>query len=300
VRWVIASVVVSLSLVPILGGSRQARACPPAVRLDGEKALVSEVAPVLAGRGISTAAGGCPALAVSIERRGRATLVWATADGDQAGARSVTDVRTAATVIESWVRTDVAEPLLARRPPADDPETPAVLVATPPAAPAARLRFATLGEVGLASDRTVTGGFALRACSMVGRVCVGGGARFATVVDGPTMWEATMDREAVDALADADLPMHLGPVTMSPGLGVGAGWVHTHEEDGSDAKQTAGLRGELRLALSVRLARQLALASVLSLELAQTLATEADSRERLPSDPRALAHVGLGLVFGGP
>jgi hypothetical protein len=298
VRWVIASVV-GLSFSSFVANGRASGACPPVVWLEGDKALVAEVTPVLAERGISGASGACPALAVTLEKRGRVALVWASAVGEQ-GAREVTDVRTAATVIESWVRTDVEEPLLARHAPADDSETPAVLIAAPPAAPPPNLRFATFGELGYGSDRAVTGGFAVRACTMVGRVCVGGRARFATVVDGPAIWEAQLDREAVDALADVDLPLRVGSVTLSPGLGVGLGWVHTHEEDGSDAKQTAGLRGELRLTFSVPVARSLAIESVVALDLGQTIVTEAESRERLPNDPRALGHLGLGLVFGGP
>ena len=127
-----------------------------------------------------------------------------------------------------------------------------------------------------------------------------GRARFGTVIDGPGAWEGPMDREVVDGLVDAELPLRLGPVALSPGLGVGLGWVHTHEEDSRDAKQTAGLRGELHLALVVPLTQHVAFESTLSLELANTLVTERASRERLPDDPKALAHAGLGLRFEAP
>jgi hypothetical protein len=290
----IASILVSL-------WGREARACPPTVRLGGEKTLVSAVAPVLAERGISTEESACPALDVMLERRGRATLVSASPDDEQATALEVTDARTAATVIESWVRTDFEAPLLARHPPADDVEVPVgLIVAAHQAAARPSFQVATLGELGAASDRTSWGGFQLRACWMVGRACIGGRARFASVLDGPGAWEAAMDREAADALVDAELPLRLGPLVLSPGLGVGFGWMHTHEEDSLDTKQTAGLRGELHLALAVPLTRHVALESTLALELAETLITEARDRERLPNDPRALAHAGLGLRFEGP
>jgi hypothetical protein len=287
-------------LVSFFGGAREARACPPTVLLGGDKTLVSAVAPLLAGRGISTEEGGCPGLAVTLEKRGRATLVFADAVEEQASPREVTDARTAATVIESWVRTDVDAPLLARHPPVDDLEVPVGLVVAAPQAASRPFEVATLGELGVASDRTTLGGFQVSACGMVGRVCVGGRARFGTVIDGPGAWEGPMDREVVDGLVDAELPLRLGPVALSPGLGVGLGWVHTHEEDSRDAKQTAGLRGELHLALVVPLTQHVAFESTLSLELANTLVTERASRERLPDDPKALAHAGLGLRFEAP
>jgi hypothetical protein len=298
--WPFVASFIGSIIVSLLGG-REALACPPTVRLGGDKTLVSAVAPMLEGRGISTEEGACPALAVTLEKRGRATLVSASPDEEQTSTREVTDARTAATVIESWVRTDVEAPLLARHPPADDVELPVgLVVAAPRAAAPPSFQVGTLGELGLASDHTSWGGFQLSGCWMVGRACIGGRARFGTVADGPGLWEATMDREAVDGLVDAELPLRLGPFAVSPGLGVGLGWVHTHEEDSRDAKQTAGLRGELHLALALPLTRHVALESTMSLELAETLMTEAKSRERLPDDPRGLAHVGLGLRFQGP
>jgi len=283
------------------GAGRSVWACPPAVRLGGDKALVAEVAPVLSERGISTAPGECPALAIVLDKRGRATLV--TAAGDDGGAtREVTDVRTAATVIESWVRTDVEAPLLARRRADDDAgggAPPTVVVDAPAPDATGGLQAFALGESGLANDRTSSVGLQVGACAMRGPACVGGRARVATVADGPGEWEATMDREAVDALASLDLPVRLGRMVASSGVGLGLGWVHTHEEASTQRRHTLGLRAESRLTLGYSVSARLAFEATLAFELARTVAARTTT-EVLPADPSVLGRLGVGVRFGGP
>src|SRR5450432_683376 len=107
-------VFVTLSLAA--GLSRPAEACVPTVRLGGDPTRVAEVSAALAARGVETTAmSGCPVVAVTLEARGKTTLVSMTGSDERVLSRAVTDARTAATVIESWVRTDVEAPLLARR-----------------------------------------------------------------------------------------------------------------------------------------------------------------------------------------
>jgi hypothetical protein len=278
------------------------------VLLGGDAELVADVTSLLASRGISADAGGCPALAVSVERKGRATVVSQGANGDPRESREVTDVRTAATVIESWVRRpDLEAPLLARRPAAPsaqgrDGEAPDRLVVTAPPATARRgLQLFTFAETGLASDRTTWAGMQVGACSLLGPVCLGGRARLATVVDGPDEWEGTMGREGVDALVDADVPAHAGLVAASWGLGVGLGWTRTHEEQRPpDSQERLGLRAEAHAGLSIPLARRLSIESTVALSLGGTVQSLTATNERLPADPRIVGRFGLGLRFGGP
>jgi hypothetical protein len=295
---------VMLSLTAGLG--RGARACPPTVRLSGDEALIAEVTPVLVERGIALDDGGCPALVITLEKRGQTIAVCdASADGP-ASAREVTDVRTAATVIESWVRTDVEAPLLEPRRSGDaEPAgaAPTVVAAAPPARGRGLQAFA-VGEVTFASDHSDWLGFEVGACLMLGRVCAGARARLSAVADGPGPWERSVDRQVVEALVGLDLPVRLGRATLSPGLAVGAGRAQTHEEDAEGNQEggqvTIGLRTELHLAVSVAVSRSLAAETSLSLGAAQTIRTESTSREPLPGAARLLAHAGVGLRFGGP
>ena len=87
-----------------------AQACPPSVALSGDDALVRTVGDLLAARGITAPTTRCPAVRARVERRGAQLVV----DGDGPdGARierAVGEPATAASVIESWARSDVAAP----------------------------------------------------------------------------------------------------------------------------------------------------------------------------------------------
>jgi hypothetical protein len=294
VRCFIACVIVSLT-----AGVSPAAACPPSVRLDGDRALVAGVSSVLAERGISTIAGACPAVNVTVERRGTAVQVSTTAAEAPSFAREVSDVRTAATVVESLVRTDVEAPLLLH-PSMVDRELPDDLITKAPSFPPPRLHVLALADTSVASDRTTWAGFQLRACGKVGRVCLGASGRYGAVAEGPRDWEDLTDRESFDALADADLPMPLGRFTASPGIGLGLGWIHTQEEAAPDARWTTGVLSEARFGLAYPLGSHVGLTSAISVDFRQPLHAIAPMPVPLPSDPRLLLHLGLGLRFDGP
>jgi hypothetical protein len=297
VRRLAASVVF---LSAPLAAAVAARACPPTVSLEGDPALVAEVTPILASRGISGADGSCPALAVSLERRGKVTLVSQSPAGDRPESREVTDGRTAATVIESWVRTDLEAPLLGHRP-AADLESPDRVVATPEREAPRWLQIYTLAETSVASDLTAWVGVRVGGCSMVGPACLGAHLRVSTVAEGPDDWEGVMNRQAMDAVLDADLPRRFGHVGVSPGIGLGLGWIRTTELDRPpDARQTLGLRAETHLSLSYGVSRHFAIESTLALAVGQAIHSETATREPLPSDPRFFAHLGLGIRVEGP
>jgi hypothetical protein len=285
-----------------IGLDRRARACPPTVRLSGDRALVAEVTPVLLDRGIATTSRDCPEVAITLERRGRTAVVATSSVDHQVTEWVVTDARTAATVIESWVRTDVEAPLLERRRLDDDEQpglTPSVLEAAA-RAPKPSLPLFTLVETGVGSDRTTWFGVALGACVRLGPLCAGGRLRLAAVTGGPGEWQQEMDRQAVETLVGVDAPVRRGRVTLSPGIAVGVGWIRTEEESANRGQATTGLRAETHLALSFPLGGRVALEGALSLEVGQTLDAEAPSTEALPADPRALVRAGVGLRFEGP
>ena len=136
---------------------------------------------------------------------------------------------------------------------------------------------------------------------MLGAACVGGRLRFTDVEVGPSTWEAVMEREAVDALLDVDLPRRVGDLRLAAGAGLGLGWNRTHEEQSPpDSKETFGLRVEPHATVSYSMSRHLALESTLSLSLGQTIHVSTSTPERLPGDPRLVGRAALGLRFEGP
>lgn len=294
--------------IAALDGQKPARACPPTVRLAGDRALIAAVAPVLIDRGIATETNGCLAVSVNLEPRGRAMIVSIATDGDQLRdhlvERAVTDTRTAATVIESWVRTDLQAPLLARHPMGDDTgpkklvPVPAVGVA-PSAPPARGVHVFAAGETALASDSSTWFGLELGACVMLGPACASARGRFATVGRGPERWRRDLERHGVELLLGADLPRRIGRAVLSPGLAAGVGWIHTHEEGSPRRESIGGLRAQGRLALSYPLTRHLAAELALSFEVTDTEHVETSSPEPLPPEPRWLGRLGAGMRFEG-
>ncbi|HEX4404030.1 MAG TPA: hypothetical protein VH560_04330, partial [Polyangia bacterium] len=276
------SSIVILAVIVSVGWIKPARACSPAVRLTGDAALVAAVAPVLVERGIATADDACPAAPVDLQRRGK-LIVVSTANAP-ATEWVVSDVRTAATIIESWVRTDVDAPLLLRRQ-RDDAElgaAPPGLVAWLPPPPSRDVEVFTSIERSLASDGTGWIGIDLGACLMLGPLCASAMARLGAVTEGPGLWAHELDRRAVEILLGAALPMRFGRVGLSPGLGVGVGWTHTNDDALGTDEETGGLRAEGRVALSYAFSRRLAGELALAFEVTQATHLETATPMPLP------------------
>src|SRR5262245_55115750 len=89
----------------------RALACPPAAAVDGDAELAREIAGVLAQRGVAAATPRCPAAVRHVARRGARIAVRVVAP-DRDIERDVASPDTAATVIESFARRDLAAPLL--------------------------------------------------------------------------------------------------------------------------------------------------------------------------------------------
>jgi hypothetical protein len=286
----------------VLLRSAAAWACPPTVRLAGDPDLTKAIGASLIERGISTDASSCPSTEIGLARRAGTIVVWnATAGGSQTQ-RVVSDVRTAATVIESWVRTDVEAPLLPglRMVEESTTEAAATVVVTRSPPTQSGVRAFTIAEASLGSDRTSWVGAEVGACVMLGPICAAARIRFASVVDGPGQWQGPWDRHAVDVLFGADWPLRMRALTFALGVAAGAGWTHTHEEGMSGGAQTAGLRLEAHLTLSYPVGQKLALESTIAFEFLEALDVDTSAATPLPDDPRLLGHLGVGVRFGGP
>jgi hypothetical protein len=131
---------------------------------------------------------------------------------------------------------------------------------------------------------------------MLGPVCAGARARFAVVVDQP--WQTNINRHGVEVLLGADLPLHLGALTLSPGVGAGLGSMHSHEEGSARSAETGGPHADLHVTLSYPLGPRTAIEGALSLDVTQTTHVETSSPVALPDEPRAFGRLGVGLRFG--
>jgi hypothetical protein len=288
-------------LLAVVGLDGQASACPPAVRLAGDRALIARVTPILTERGIATSADECPAISVRLERRETMMAVSTMDMRDQPTRLLVTDVRTAATIIEGWARTDVEAPLLAPRPrqDAESPGDAPAIVSSTSASASRDVHVFTIMERSLGSDGTGWLGIKAGACVMLGPLCASVQARASLVADGPDGWSPRLERHGVELLLGAELPLRFGRATLSPGVAFGVGWTHTEIEGMTAVGETGGLRAESQLALSYLVTRHVAAELALSFEVAQATHVETSSVEPLPGDARFFSRLGAGVRFEG-
>ncbi len=297
------SLVVTAALVAALLGSARAEPCPPAVALAGDAALVGAVGGVLTARGIALDPPGCPAIAARIEPRDGALVV--DIDGVE---RIVGDTATAATVIESFSRVDVATPLLAIRPvtraapivdaPAPDVEVEAVTI---PANQSTRgVQVFGAFETSFASDRTRWHGAHVGVCVTLGPVCAAARLRVAGVTSGPGVWKDQLDRQSVELLIGIDIPFAVRGVTVAPGFAAGLGQMYTFGATRALSSETGGPRADVHATVSIPIARRLAIDLFTAVDLTQETRVEwGPTMGTLPDEPRALARFGAGLRYGG-
>jgi len=281
----------------------EATPCPLSARLAGDASLVTEVSSLLDQRGIPVLS--CANVAVQLERDGGRVAV--TIDGREP--RVVGDPRTAATIIESWVRTDVGDPLLGARP------VVAVAETAPP--PAARItdgevkvpatwrgvQVFALGQTAVASDGTGWLGTEIGACVTLGPVCAAARVRIAAVAGGPGPFEQMLDRRGVELLFGGDIPMSLGKMTLSPGFSGGVGAVVTHVADTEghhQGNEIGGLRADVHASLTYPLSHRFAAEVAVSFDFTQQTHVETYTPEvTFPDVPLFLARIAVGLRYGG-
>ena len=283
----------------------RAEPCPPAVALTGDEALVGAVRELLGARGITHETPRCPAIRARVERRGPLLVVGTDGPDGVPIERAVTEAATAATVIESWTRSDVAAPLLATRavPALEDAPPRAGASASPPAARGIQLFAAE--ETSVASDRTVWEGMQLEACIMVGPICAAARVHGGKVIAEPASW-AGFARNGAEVYAGIDVPIALGHTRLTPGFAAGFGAMFTrYKSDGAKmGVEISGPRAEVHVAFSVPLSAHLALDLVTTAALTQATAMETHGADTpdptvvFPDEPRALVRFAVGVRYG--
>jgi len=280
-----------------------AHACPPSVALTGDDALVQTIRDLLAARGIAAPTTRCPAVRARIERRGAQLVV----DGDGPdGApieRSVDEPATAASVIESWARSDVAAPLLAIR------AVPVLVVnaeTAPAPRPAARgIQLFAAAETSFASDGTTWQGLELGACIMIGPICVATRLRGGKMISQPERL-AAFARHGVEVYLGIDVPIVVGRARLTPGFAAGYGGVFTRLKTDEEKVgiEVHGPRAEVHAVLSVPLTSHIALDLSAAGTLTQAAEVEnsrpgtPDPAVVFPDEPRALVRFAIGVRYG--
>lgn len=292
-------------MVLVAAPTAQAAPCPPAVALTGDDALVTAIGELLGARGIAHETPRCPVVRAKVERRGAWLVVGIDGPDGVPIERTVTETATAATVIESWTRSDVAAPLLATHdlPAVGDAPGPAVVVVSPPAARGIQLFAAA--ETSVASDRTVWQGMQLEACIMLGPICAAARVHGGKVISRPASWD-DFARKGAEVYAGIDVPIALGRTRLTPGFAAGYGTMFTrHHSDGEQmGVEISGPRAEVHVAFSIPLSAHLALDLVTTGALTQATAMETHGQDvpdptvAFPDEPRALVRFAVGVRYG--
>lgn len=277
---------------------RAAAECSPAAVPIGDPALVQSVIEKLAANGVATVAtAGCPAVRVHLEKRGE-QLHLRVADGYQRrGEREVQDIATAAAVIESWTLQEIEDGTV--------PETSSVMTAV--AAPIVepdRFGVALAGHSSVAGDGSTWLGGELAGCARIGLACVGASTAFfanASTTDDAT--RGAQRSKALHLIATLEVPRSLGSFTISPGIGVGYGWMTfaqqhmdvAHMLPKSIEYSSHALHARAQLAISRTLGGRLALVGSLFGDLA---ALRTDIPAGPTSAPRGRVGCALGVRLG--
>ena len=154
-------------------------ACPAALVLEGPAELTAPAAVFLARRGVSLSSPppGCPAMRARLSRDGNAIEVQFWGESGTARVRSVSQLSTVVSLLESWTRRD----LNVFDPEPDAPRAsrfPSPAVITPPTPPPFRRpeRFLSISLEGVGAD-TPRGGARVGFTTTFGVLEVGGAAR---------------------------------------------------------------------------------------------------------------------------
>jgi hypothetical protein len=255
-----------------------ALACAPSARVEGP--LAPALAEALARRGVVVPpAAGCPAVTVAVSPEGSGVRVAQPPEPAQV----VPDLETAALLVETWVRADLIDPLLAAR-------------RGPPQPTARRLSLGAAFEGAASSDGAGWAGARVEGCIELGPVCTG--VRLRALYDPGARGQSAEDevwRLGLNVLATGDLP--LGPLMV--GLGAGVSVVRVDGQRGQDDTQGAPLF-EGRVAYGIPMGDALAL----DLSLGGTLTLwprhgRANQGDETPGLSPWMALAGLGLRWTG-
>jgi hypothetical protein len=290
-RRTTATLAVTLLGSPLVGRTAQAAGGALPAVLDGDPMLVASIGDDLARRGIVTIAPpDAEAVRVRLAREDRGILVDLSDPQGRTAERAVGSPDTAAALIESWSRREIADPLLAPR----RPEPPVVQAEAAIPAPPSRWR-PTFRLDGRSAGDPENGwwlGVGAGACVRFGPICMGGEGRLARLIAGNNDGHfsvAPQVRSDWQALATAELPIELGRPVLLLGLGVGFG------QRLSGTQVTVGPRSEGHATLAMPLWSQLAV---------EAGVTAVFGRQTVVDMPGARAdnelEFGVGLRWGLP
>ncbi len=221
-----------------------AKECLPTAVVRGEEELVESLGHELNLLGVSSRArASCPTATATVERGAGGVMVSLREPDGRRAARTLSDVRIAATWIDSWLHDDLGAPLLARRLLPQAPVTiarPAASSSASTAAtpkPASRfLASAAYETIDVGQNSASWKGLRAGLCTHVGAACLG--ARVAAARNSEdTFFEsdaALFSGRSVDVLAHVDVPLRVGQATVRPGVSVGAAWLQTTRTNNPD------------------------------------------------------------------
>ena len=213
----------------------------PSAVLKGDPSVIQAIQEILAGRGIGAAPmAGCRAAEVVVESRPQGFLMQIEDVDGRRVERMAVSIDSAASVIESWVRGDLASETL-HPPVAENPE-PDVTVETPDeieadsdadlisdSGPSPKKALIDLGfEGGGGFDGSVWLGGVLEGCAVLGPTCLGAAAKIGA--DPSATGDSSIletRRMIIDLLAMLDFPIAFDRVTLRPGLDVGAAFIRS-------------------------------------------------------------------------
>lgn len=293
--------------------------CPPSAIVRGEPAICEAVRGELDRRGIlETSEGRCTPYEVELLAKNREVLIALTTKDGQSVERTARSASMAATIIESFVREDVAAPLLEHALPEKmrTPIEPLDLAGDDPAPPdpvtdqaTARPFAISAGLIfGAASDGSTWAGADARACFRASIFCFGGRLQYAEDMrNGGDAVLLSTDRTMVTLAATMELPIVLGALELVPGLSAGHGVVGAERDVGAlDASEdAAGLRLGATLGLSWRFSSRWSVRGDVALDYAPYARRELsgsviDQPERvaLAGEPPSCGWVRIALEVG--
>jgi hypothetical protein len=258
--------------------------------VSGDQQAVALVRDELGHRGIALAPNeAAAALRVSVAGTASGLRLELRDRDGRVAERSVASPAMAAALIESWLRKDIAEPLLIGHAPPGIEPAPADRPADAPA-PA----LTATAESSIATDGSLWAGASVGACLRFDHLC--------TDVFYQGSRAGGLQRYGADALVGAEWPIGLGRSALIPGVAAGAGWLVAHtvsgDHDGSVAR--LGFAAEARATLSMPLSRAVSLEVGLSATLYPFAHRSSFSEDgfTIPGNPIGRARVGLGLRYG--
>lgn len=312
----------TLSCPGVAVSQPSARACVPTVIIEGDQALVDSVGAYLNARGIATSsASDCGSLMVRVTaQQGKVHVLVRDATGRD-DSRLVTDSATASVFVESRVRSDLAmtlpEPVSRAQEHADLGVTPRQPALDRPRGSATASESEVPVSAGFrpgvsfGSDGSSWLDLGVGGCVKVDPLCPGGMLRGSLDlgISGRSA-ELSTERGGVDALVSVEVPISVShSVRLSPGLGIGAGWLRVGPRGSAEGPPSAEVSadfGGLRLEAFARSTWSIAEPWALGVgvyTVVDPLAHTGDIRDPdalLAGNPRVRAGAAVELSYGAP